>query len=207
MLRDLMDLARLEAGQDTREITTFNAATVLRDLRTVTEPLARERGLEFHIEGPDSLIVEGDASKVRRIGQNLVLNAIKYTRHGSVGVSWGEEGAGSWWLIVKDTGPGLMAGPGAPIVAGLKEATASARESDEIAAEEEGDAATVLAPPPGDSDATRLPARQLSGEGFGLSIVKRLCELLDASLELASSPQSGTTFRVVLPRSYTAASS
>jgi signal transduction histidine kinase len=40
------------------------------------------------------------------------------------------------------------------------------------------------------------------GEGIGLSIVKRLCELLDASLEVASSPDTGTTFRVVLPLHY-----
>jgi len=38
-----------------------------------------------------------------------------------------------------------------------------------------------------------------AGEGIGLSIVKRLCELLDASLELETAPGAGTTFRVVLP--------
>jgi signal transduction histidine kinase len=43
-----------------------------------------------------------------------------------------------------------------------------------------------------------LPA----GEGIGLSIVKRLCELLDASIELQSAPGQGTTFRVIFPRSY-----
>jgi sensor histidine kinase regulating citrate/malate metabolism len=43
-----------------------------------------------------------------------------------------------------------------------------------------------------------LPA----GEGIGLSIVKRLCELLDASLELESSEGEGTTFRVIFPRHY-----
>jgi signal transduction histidine kinase len=42
MLRDLMDLARLEAGQDRREITSFNAASILLDLRRLAEPLARE---------------------------------------------------------------------------------------------------------------------------------------------------------------------
>jgi signal transduction histidine kinase len=41
-----------------------------------------------------------------------------------------------------------------------------------------------------------------AGEGIGLSIVKRLCELLDASLELETAPGAGTTFRVVLPRAY-----
>jgi signal transduction histidine kinase len=40
------------------------------------------------------------------------------------------------------------------------------------------------------------------GEGIGLSIVKRLCELLDASLELETAPGSGSTFRVAFPRSY-----
>ena len=47
-----------------------------------------------------------------------------------------------------------------------------------------------------------LPGSQQPGEGVGLSIVKRLCELLDASLELATQPGQGTTFRVILPRSY-----
>jgi signal transduction histidine kinase len=42
----------------------------------------------------------------------------------------------------------------------------------------------------------------LAGEGIGLSIVKRLCELLDAGLELETSPGTGTTFRVVFPRAY-----
>jgi signal transduction histidine kinase len=43
-----------------------------------------------------------------------------------------------------------------------------------------------------------LPA----GEGIGLSIVKRLCELLDASIELQSAMGQGTTFRVIFPRHY-----
>jgi signal transduction histidine kinase len=37
-----------------------------------------------------------------------------------------------------------------------------------------------------------------------LSIVKRLCELLDASMELESHPGRGTTFRVIFPRHYSA---
>jgi len=48
------------------------------------------------------------------------------------------------------------------------------------------------------ADALTLPA----GEGIGLSIVKRLCELLDASLELETAAGEGTTFRVVMPAAY-----
>lgn len=58
--------------------------------------------------------------------RNLLVNALKYTLRGGVilGLGSAEE---TWWLMVKDTGPGLLAGPDAPMVAGLKEATASAR--------------------------------------------------------------------------------
>ena len=202
MLEDLMTLARLEAGQERRTIASLDSGKLLEELCSAVQPVARERNLYLTTEGPGPLTVQGDAAKVRRIIQNLVLNALKYTTEGGVAVSWGEEGPLSWWVIVKDTGPGLLAGPGAPIVAGLKEATASARESDEKSAAAQGEEPKVVAIAAGDSGAERQPAWQQPGEGIGLSIVKRLCELLDASLELASSAGSGTTFRVVLPKRY-----
>jgi len=200
MLGELMELARLEAGQEQRQITGFDAAEVLGELCNVSRAVAQERGLFLTIEGSAPLPVSGDARKMRRLAQNLLLNALKYTSVGGVTVSWGEEKE-NWWLMVKDTGPGILAGPGAPILKGLKEATASARESDEKTAESKGETSQVLAPTPGASTIIR-PAHQQPGEGIGLSIVKRLCELLDASLELASSAETGSAFRVVFPREY-----
>ncbi len=44
--------------------------------------------------------------------------------------------------------------------------------------------------------------RDEAGEGIGLSIVKRLCELLDATIELNSQKDVGTTFRILFPRKY-----
>ncbi|MEO7597918.1 MAG: HAMP domain-containing sensor histidine kinase [Opitutus sp.] len=200
MLSDLMALARLEAGQEKREISRFDAAKTLTELCTANQPVAAERKLFLKTDGPALLHVEGDAGKLRRLVQNLLANGLKYTAVGGVTVSWGEESE-NWWVIVKDTGPGLMAGPSAPIVEGMKEATESARESDETAAAELGEARTVLPLPVGGS-AVALRHSQPAGEGIGLSIVKRLCELLDASLELASSADTGTIFRVVFPRRY-----
>ncbi|MEO6002402.1 MAG: HAMP domain-containing sensor histidine kinase [Opitutus sp.] len=198
MMGSLMDLARLEAGQERRTVGAFEAVALLQEFCAASQPLARERGLFLKFEGPAKLEVEGDAGKVRRIVQNLVFNALKYTEHGGVTVSVGEEIADSWWLKIKDTGPGLLGGPGSPMAGDLKEATASARESDDRAAD--GESSHVL--PSTAPDAGRLPPRQQAGEGIGLSIVKRLCELLDASLELASSANEGTTFRIIFPRSY-----
>ena len=200
MLGELTELARLEAGQERREITTFDASALIADLSNVSQSIAQERGLFLKVDGPPRLSVQGDSGRVRRLLQNLLMNALKYTEQGGVTLSWGEERK-NWWLILQDTGPGMLAGPGAPMIVGLKEATASARESDVKGAAMEGEVSHVLTPPPG-PQTTTIASHQKPGEGIGLSIVKRLCELLDASLEMVSSVESGTTFRVVLPRHY-----
>lgn len=203
MLGELMELARLEAGQEEREVALFDVSALVNRLVTLNREAARAGNLHLALEGPRRLAVEGDAGKVRRLLQNLVGNALKYTTYGGVHVSWGTAKA-SWWLKVADTGPGLPGGAGAPLAAGLKAATASARESDVKSAATTGEKSAVLKPAPGTSVPTRNAEAQ-PGEGIGLSIVKRLCELLDASLETASSPETGTTFRIVFPRHYAAA--
>jgi signal transduction histidine kinase len=203
MLNALMELARLEAGQEHREIATFDASDLITELGNINRPIARERGLFLTVNGPTVLSVEGDAAKVRRILQNLLINALKYTRRGGVTVSWGEEQE-NWWLMVKDTGPGLPTTAGESLSIGLKEATASARESDEKTTTTGGETSHVLTPAadaPAEAEEPRTTL-QPPGEGIGLSIVKRLCELIDASLEMASSIETGTTFRVVFPRRY-----
>ncbi len=200
MLGELMDLARLEAGQESREIAGFDASALITELCDGNQPFALERELFLKMQGPAQLSVQGDAEKVRRVAKNLLVNALKYTHSGGVTVICGED-KDNWWLMVKDTGPGMLTESGTSMAAGLQEATASAKESDEKSAAIQGEASKVLSPPDA-ADATAQTSRQQPGEGIGLSIVKRLCELLDASLEIASSAEAGTTFRVVFPRRY-----
>ena len=200
MIRELMELARLQAGQETRKIGGFDAATLISELCEAHQPFARERNLFLEATGPAQIAVEGDAEKTRRLAKNLLGNALKNTPCGGVDVTWGEEKE-TWWLMVKDTGPGMLSGPGTPLVAALQEATASAKESDDKTAADKGETSQVL-PAPWDAATAVAPSRHQPGEGIGLSIVKRLCELLDASLEIASSAETGTTFRVVFPRRY-----
>ncbi len=200
MLSELMDLARLEAGQEHRHAAPFDAAVLLGDFCRMSQPHAIARRLYLRTEGPATLRVEGDAHKVRRLVQNLVFNALKYTEEGGVTVSWGREET-EWWLIVKDTGPGLQGGPGAPLASQLRDATITAREAEVRSAAKEGRESHMLDQAEAGST-TPVPSQAHPGEGIGLSIVKRICELLDASLELTSSGESGTTIRVLFPLSY-----
>ena len=188
LLEELMNLARLEAGQEARSVAPFDAAELLRELCSAMRPLAASRALFLKAEGCEELCVEGDARKVRRIAQNLLLNALKYTQSGGVWIRWersGDMSAPRWVLSVEDTGPGMPASAAPPIGHALKEAT---------------DAALT-------SGAERGPARATSetaadGEGIGRLIVKRLSELLDASVELDTAAGAGTTVRVSFPTAY-----
>jgi signal transduction histidine kinase len=201
LLNDLIDVARLEAGHEQRNISAFDAAQVMRGLCDTMRNAAAESNLFLLAQGPESLVVAGDQAKVMRIAQNLMLNAFKATTRGGVRVVW-DARDGHWTLSVQDTGPGFTRGPAAPLERALKEAT---EESHEI----ESRAAAAGEPAGSTEPAATLPSQSahrspqaLSGEGIGLSIIKRLCELLDASIELETSPGEGTTFRVTFPRSY-----
>lgn len=202
MLNDLLSLARLEAGQESREITSFDAAVLLRDFCTASQAAATDRGLFLKMDGPETLPVQGDKPKILRIVQNLLLNAVKYTRKGGVSVTWGEDrgrDTDRWTFSVQDTGPGIDEAHAAPLAQQIHNATEVSDDARAASTDRRRDIdpATTL---PSESEAA--PREEQPGEGVGLSIVKRLCELLDAGLELATEPGQGSTFRVILPRSY-----
>jgi signal transduction histidine kinase len=205
LLNDLIELARLEAGREQRNVARFNARTEIAELCDSLQPLATSRRLFLKFDAPPVLLADGDAVKVRRIAQNLILNALKYTESGGVLVSCAEIATGEaprWALSVQDTGVGLDAGAVAPLAQALSAAT---KEAHAIALETakgrsaQQELGTVPTLPSGSASTEGQPS-----EGVGLSIVKRLCELLDASMELESHPGRGTTFRVIFPRHYSA---
>lgn len=205
MLDDVLSLARLQAGQERREAKPFDAATLIRELCRNLQPLAVERGLFLTISGDESLPVEGDPVKTFRVAQNLLLNALKYTHEGGVTVTLSDSRSNDsdrWMLTVADSGPGFHAGPGAPMVQALEEATDEARNVDEQAGKGRAWEVRDVDSAEAKSGSDRRPVHQEPGEGIGLSIVKRLCELLLASVEVESTLGKGTTFRVMFPRRY-----
>ena len=205
LLTDLMDQARLEAGHERRQISHFDVAALLKDYCDMTRPMAAEKNLFLIAVGPTPLMIDGDTAKIQRIVQNLVLNALKATERGGVRVVW-EAGQDArrpqWVLCIQDTGPGFERASATPIERALKRATDEAHEVQQRnVSANEASAADEAAPTlPSQTDTPRRA--MTAGEGIGLSIVKRLCEMLDASIELESSEGEGTTFRIIFPRQY-----
>jgi signal transduction histidine kinase len=203
LLNEMTSLARLESGRDARSLARFDAAEVLLQLCDDFEFMAGQRGLFLRTGGPAVLPVQGDAAKVRRIAQNLLANALQYTDRGGVHLTWGEDVAERWFFCVQDSGPGL-AGQDVPLAHAIQKATEGAHEADVLARESGiADEAPREMPAPLATQGRPRSGRPV-GEGVGLSIVKRLCELLDASIELQTQPGKGSTFRVSLPRTYAA---
>jgi len=207
LLGDLIDLNRLEAGQDRVQITAFDASTVLRDMSESLRAEATGRNLFLKVEGPGSLLVRGDRVKLQRIVQNLVLNALKATEVGGVQLIWQEMPDGTRWILtVEDTGPGLRGTHATPLTRAMREATDQAHESEATQhvhdAPAESVNQTTVPGSPTRNDVRNEPAAggtREAGEGIGLSIVKRLCELLGAAIELEAEPGRGTRFRLTFP--------
>jgi signal transduction histidine kinase len=203
LLDDVTSLARLQAGREKRHIEPFDATSIMQQLCEGVRPLAEQRGLYLKCEGPPGFATDGDAVKIRRIAQNLVLNAVKYTRKGGITVSWGDSEADDpkrWVLCIMDTGAGFHTDSGQPVAAAL-DTTHEPVPSAEATTPGQREAASALGHLSIEGIATRSTSGE-AGEGIGLSIVKRLCEMLDATIEMQSVPEVGTTFRIFFPRRY-----
>ncbi|MBR0957140.1 hybrid sensor histidine kinase/response regulator [Bradyrhizobium japonicum] len=107
ILGALLDISRLDAGAMTTSISSFKMADLMRSLEIEFAPIARAKGLELAFV-PCSLPVKSDRLLLRRLLQNLISNAIKYTPRGRVLVGCRRRGA-SLKICVYDTGVGIPA--------------------------------------------------------------------------------------------------
>jgi signal transduction histidine kinase len=202
LLNDVTELARLQAGVEPRRVELIDVSSVLQQLCEGVRAIAQDRRLFLRCNGPDGFAVEGDEVKIRRIAQNLILNAVKFTQEGGITVGWGDSDDNDrkrWELRISDTGPGLHSGSDQPLTQALEKAQQQAG-----GAQAEDPSKVMAAPIPAGPAAANsdFSISGASGEGLGLSIVKRLCDLLDATIEVSSEAGVGTTFRILLPRRY-----
>jgi len=105
ILSALLDISRLDSGVMKPEITSFRIDELMRQLEVEFAPMAREKGLALTFV-PSSLTVRSDRRLLRRLLQNLVSNAVKYTPQGRVLVGCRRRG-NRIRIDVCDTGIGI----------------------------------------------------------------------------------------------------
>jgi Na+/proline symporter/signal transduction histidine kinase len=105
ILGALLDISRLDAGAMTTTITCFKIGDLMRSLEIEFAPIARAKGLKLTFV-PSSLPVESDRLLLRRLLQNLISNAIKYTPRGRVLVGCRRRGE-TLQIGIYDTGVGI----------------------------------------------------------------------------------------------------
>ena len=106
LIESLLELARLDAGQEHLKQQRFDLANVARDCVELIRPLAVERKVEIHCDLP-SVECLGDAERISQVVTNLLSNAIYFNREGGeVQVNARAEDR-TGCLTVQDTGAGI----------------------------------------------------------------------------------------------------
>jgi signal transduction histidine kinase len=178
-LTALLDLSRLESGMEPTKLQPLVLAALVDDLCPQFEPLARRLGVRVTVDIPPDLTVQSDPQLLARVISNLVTNGIKYcdTRrapHCRVALQ-AEAGASGPTLTIADNGLGIP----------------------------DGQSASGAIYRPFFQGYNHLP-EDIKGVGLGLSIVTAAMRLLPQHhLRLASAPDEGTTFTLVLPAAAT----
>jgi two-component system, NtrC family, sensor histidine kinase KinB len=107
LMRDLLDLSRIEAGESEPDLQPIKARELIMDEAETLRPQVEAKGLSFGLDVPVDLpLVMADRSEIERVVANLVVNAIRYTKQGEIRIT--AEPRGHYVAVsVSDTGEGI----------------------------------------------------------------------------------------------------
>ncbi|MDR1060300.1 MAG: response regulator [Clostridiales bacterium] len=109
IINDILDFSKIEAGKMELVNTNYGLRSMLDNLHSMFSVLLKEKSLAFSFAADERLpaTVYGDENRLRQILTNLLSNAMKYTRKGSVALSCRLAGDGFMRFDVADTGVGI----------------------------------------------------------------------------------------------------
>lgn len=174
LVNDLLDFSKLDAGKLNIEQVPFVAAHLVQETAENIEALYRDKKLKLYLEIDPVLDqpVLGDPFRIRQVLSNLIGNAFKFTEEGYVKIkAEGKIGKGkALQLKIRISDSGIgIASDKQELI--FKEFTQAESDTE----------------------------KRFGGYGLGLTISKKLAELLQGSLELTSRIHEGSTFTLTLP--------
>ena len=173
LVNDILDLSKIEAGRMDIVPVNYSVATLVSDIVNMIWLRAEQKGLEFKVEIDPTIPSElfGDEMRIKQILVNLLNNAVKYTKDGTVTFHMEEEDIrdDSVHILFTVTDTGM----------GIKQDTLPYIFNAFQRVDEEN-------------------TTKIEGTGLGLSIVKQLVELMDGDITVSSVYTQGSTFTVSL---------
>lgn len=182
LINDILDLSKIEAGKVEAVFEPVRLGDLLGALENQFRPMANERGLDLQLElapGVPELLTT-DEQKLAQVLRNLLSNALKFTKHGSVNLKVSrptksiEFSSGATVpkeilaFSVSDTGIGIPENVRASIFESFQQADGST-------------------------------AREFGGTGLGLTISREFARLLGGDLQVRSTLGQGSVFTMYLP--------
>ena len=173
LINDILDLSKVEAGKMDLYLETFDLADMLQDVATTVHPLVEKNANTLVVQCADTLgSMRADLTKVRQTLFNLLSNACKVTKQGTIGLTVSRQAVdGVDWITfrVSDTGIGISSEQMAKLFQAFSQAEAST-------------------------------ARQFGGTGLGLAITRKFCQLMGGDVAVESEGLGkGATFTIRLP--------
>jgi signal transduction histidine kinase/DNA-binding NarL/FixJ family response regulator len=108
LVSDVLDVSRMVAGKIRLNPTPMSVAAAVKDAIDTVKPAADARGVALEFADPnDSLVITGDAERIRQVVWNLLSNAVKFTPHGGRVTVAAARAGGFVEVTVADTGVGL----------------------------------------------------------------------------------------------------
>lgn len=171
LLESLLSYARIDTHDSPNQVSPIEVKSLAEEIALPVKALASEKGIRLHVAA-DNVVLRSDGVKVRRVIENLLDNAIKYTSRGNVRLSVvgapGDNGTPGGVIVeVRDTGIGIDPDAIDRIFEDFYQVHNDERDS-------------------------------RKGFGLGLPIVRRLVDQLEGTIEVASTKGKGSTFRVRL---------
>jgi signal transduction histidine kinase len=166
LINTVLDLAKIESGKMTADITPTDVTALVRDVAAQFEAILVGRPVTLQLDVPDAVHDETDSAKLSQILLNLISNAVKFTTNGTITVRLtADVQHRPVMLSVRDTGIGIP------------------RERQ----------AAVFHP---FEQADNSTTRKYGGTGLGLAIAHAMSELLGADLTLESEEGVGSCFTI-----------